>query len=82
MCLNNKIVEYIIHSSGAVSATDTVKVLDGWIPNGYIPPNNITSVVSHGQIIITCRVDGGVGYHTISGTVNSKLNATFYWKKS
>ena len=81
-CLNNKIVEYIIHSSSSVSATGTVKVLDGWIPNGYIPPNNITSVVSHGQIIITCRVDGGVGYRTLSGTVNSKLNATFYWRKS
>lgn len=81
-CLNNKIVEYIIHSSGNVSATGTVKVLDAWIPNGYIPPSNITSVVSHGTIIITCRVDGGVGYHTLSGTVSSKLNATLYWRKS
>lgn len=81
-CLNNKLVEYIIHTDGTVSVTNAVQTLKGWIPSGYIPPYNVTTIVPHGWPVITCRTDGAVGYHSISGTGSSKLNGTLYWRKS
>ena len=56
--------------------------LDGWIPEGYHPPFNITTIVPHGWPIITCRTDGAVAYHSITGSGSSKLNGTLYWRKS
>ena len=61
--------------------TSQVQTLDNWIPQGYRPQSNISQVTSHSSPIITARIDGAIGYHSIVGNVNAQLKGLFYWRK-